>query len=367
MKSFSELLARAGVQVNGSHPTDIQVRSQDEAALMRHFRFSPLSLAAGESYMDGLFKVDRLDNFFTLALSAGLEKDVGIRTKLKEGIKRFFFRLNKEKARLFAEHHYNLGLDFYRAMLGPTMMYTCGYWRGTDNVDVAQQQKIALVNKKIRLEDGMSVLDIGCGYGGYGKETKKQFPNVRISGITNASDMAKISQDNYDHIVYGDFRDFQHTKYDAVVSLGMIEHIGPYNYRSLMESAYKSLKIGGTFLLHTIVGNKSTHTTDPFIDKYIFPGSVIPSHAQILKAAEDLFVLEDLHNFGPDYDRTLMAWYKNLVDNWMILSTVYDQRIFRMYEYYLLSCAASFRVRKNQLCQYLLVKHPSSEIRKTVR
>jgi len=134
----------------------------------------------------------------------------------------------------------------------------------------------------------------------------------------------------------------------------MFEHVGPKNYETFFDVVRRCLKPGGLFLLETI-GNESTSvTTDPWIDKYIFPNGTIPSVVQLAEALGERFVIEDWHNFGPDYDRTLMAWYRRFVDRWEALKGRYDERFYRMWTFYLLSCAGSFRARHNQNWQLVL-------------
>jgi cyclopropane-fatty-acyl-phospholipid synthase len=144
--------------------------------------------------------------------------------------------------------------------------------------------------------------------------------------------------------------------FDHIVSLGMIEHVGSKNYRTYMQTAHRCLKDDGIFLLHTIGSNRSVRTTDPWIEKYIFPNSQLPSIRQLALASEGLFVMEDWQNFGVHYDKTLMAWYQNFDAGWDELKSTYSERFYRMWTYYLLSCAGSFRARKNQLWQIVFSK-----------
>jgi cyclopropane-fatty-acyl-phospholipid synthase len=155
-----------------------------------------------------------------------------------------------------------------------------------------------------------------------------------------------------------DYREAIHEReqFDRVVSIGLCEHIGAKNYRTFMEIAYDRLRSEGLFLLHTIGGNRSYSTTDAWVDKYIFPNGAIPSIAQLGKAMEGLWVMEDWHTFGPDYDKTLMAWWNNFERAWHTLPPKYGDRFYRMWRFYLLSCAGSFRARKLQLWQVVLSK-----------
>mgnify|MGYP001558087837 FL=1 len=153
-----------------------------------------------------------------------------------------------------------------------------------------------------------------------------------------------------------DYRDKNDGPFDHVVSLGMFEHVGYKNYRTYMEVVYRVLKPNGLFLLHTIGGNESVRTSDPWFHRYIFPNGMLPSIVQIGKSIERLYVMEDWHNFGADYDKTLMAWFRNFDEAWPTLKKKYDARSYRMWKYYLLSMAGAFRARKNQLWQIVLSK-----------
>jgi cyclopropane-fatty-acyl-phospholipid synthase len=155
-----------------------------------------------------------------------------------------------------------------------------------------------------------------------------------------------------------DLKDYRALKkeYDRIVSIGMFEHVGYRNYPIYFKIVHRCLKKDGLFLLHTIAGNTSVETADPWINKYIFPNSVIPSAKQITSAVEGKFVIEHWHSFGQYYDQTLMAWYNNFKKNWTKIGDEYDERFYRMWTYYLLSSAGSFRSRRNQLWQIVFSK-----------
>ena len=204
----------------------------------------------------------------------------------------------------------------------------------------------------------MKVLDIGCGWGGFAKYAAEKY-GANIHGITVSREQVefanKFCQGLDVKIELKDYRDLNE-KFDRIVSIGMFEHVGYRNYRTFMKVVQRCLKAEGLFLLHTIAGNTSGKSTDPWINKYIFPRSMLPSAKQITAAAEGLFVLEDWHSFGQYYDKTLMAWYNNFTKNWTKLKYTYDERFYRMWTYYLLSCAGSFRARRNQLWQVVFSK-----------
>ncbi|EKD33554.1 MAG: hypothetical protein ACD_76C00004G0005 [uncultured bacterium] len=244
-------------------------------------------------------------------------------------------------------------------MLDNSMTYTCGYWKDASTLDDAQEAKLDLVCKKIGLKHGDSVLDIGCGWGSFAKFAAEKY-KAKVLGVTVSKEQIKLGQGLCRglpvELRLQDYRKISGS-FDHIVSLGMFEHVGYKNYRIFFEVVRRCLKDNGLFLLHTIGGNRSVHSTDPWIGKYIFPNSMLPSASQIASATEGLFVMEDWHNFGSDYDKTLMAWHSNFEKNWGSLMAHYDERFHRMWQYYLLSCAGSFRARQNQLWQIVYSKN----------
>jgi cyclopropane-fatty-acyl-phospholipid synthase len=323
-----QLLNLAGVQVDGHAPYDIQVHNPD---------FYPRvvaggSLALGESYMDGWWDCEALDQFFERIMAARLDKKVRKSKALLWAVVKARLTGMYGRARAFevGRHHYDIGNDLFTVMLDKRMNYSCAYWQAADTLDKAQEAKLELTCRKLGLQPGMRVLDIGCGWGAFAIYA------VRFE--------------------LKDYRDIQGT-FDRIVSIGMFEHVGFTNYRTFMQVVKRCLKEGGLFLLHTIGSNTSVSTVDPWFAKYIFPNSMLPSARQITEAAEGIFILEDWHSFGPHYDPTLIAWHRNFIDNWHHIQDAYDQRFQRMWVYYLLSCAGSFRARRNQLWQIVFSKN----------
>ena len=243
-------------------------------------------------------------------------------------------------------------------MLDKRLVYSCGYWHKAKNLDEAQENKFDLVCRKLNLQPGQRILDIGCGWGSFMKYATQRY-RVSCVGVTLSNQQMAHGQDLCRdlpiEIRLADYRELNES-FDHIVSIGMFEHVGYKNYRQFMKVVHRCLKDDGLMLLHTIGGTRSVVHVDAWIGKYIFPNGMLPSLKQITKAAESLFVVEDLHNFGADYDKTLMSWYRNFSDNWPIIRQRYDQRFFRMWEYYLLSCAGAFRARDNQLWQIVLSK-----------
>ena len=204
----------------------------------------------------------------------------------------------------------------------------------------------------------MKVLDLGCGWGGFAKYAAEKY-SANVYGITVSREQVeyakKICRGLSVKIDLKDYRELKE-KYDRIVSIGMFEHVGCRNYNTFFKIVHRCLKADGLFLLHTIAGNSSVAIPDPWVNKYIFPNSMLPSAKQITSAAEGRFVIEHWHSFGQYYDKTLMAWYNNFKGNWTKLKDAYDERFYRMWTYYLLSFAGSFRSRRNQLWQIVFSK-----------
>ncbi|MBU1198645.1 MAG: cyclopropane fatty acyl phospholipid synthase [Nanoarchaeota archaeon] len=357
IQTAKQILALADVKINGSRPWDIQVH--DERIYKRVLSQGTLGL--GESYMDAWWDCKALDQFFHKFLMANLRDQVQGAPVLMIALKAKLFNLQKKsRAYNIGKAHYDIGNDLYKLMLDKRMNYSCGYWKNAKTLDQAQEAKLDLICKKLGLKKGMRVLDIGCGWGGFAKYAAEKC-KVKVVGITVSKEQAKLAVDickglNVE-IKLEDYRNIK-GKFDRIVSVGMIEHVGYKNYRTYMEIANNCLKDDGLFLLHTIAGNKSSVIGEPWMHKYIFPDGMLPSPVQLTKAIEGLFMIEDWHNFGADYDKTLMAWYDNFTKNWNEIkkNPKYDDRFFRMWEYYILSCAGGFRARNNQLWQIVLSK-----------
>jgi len=361
-----ELLEEADVGVNGSRPWDIQVH--DERFFNRVLREGELGL--GESYMDGWWDCKAIDQFITRVLLANLDQKVRGNWKILFHMlrTRLFNLQTRSRAFEVGEKHYDLGNDLYRAMLDQRLNYTCAYWRDADNLDQAQEAKLDLVCRKIGLEGGMKVLDLGCGWGGFAKYAAEEY-GVEVLGVTVSKEQValgnQLTQGLPVEIRLQDYRDVE-GQFDRVISIGVMEHVGSKNYRTYLEVVDRTLKPGGIGFFHTIGDNLSKSGTNSWTNKYIFPNGMLPSIAQIAKAMEGLFVVEDWHNFGPDYDPTLMAWHENFEAAWPDLKDKYDQRFYRMWRYYLLSSAGGFRARHSQLWQVVFTRvgDPQPDCRK---
>ena len=356
-KVVQKILDPSDVQVNGNRPWDIQIHNSNfyERVLLGG------ALALGETYMDGWWDCEVLDQFFEKILEDRLDKKVKTNARLILWVilKAKFTNLQRRSnAFKIGKRHYDFDNDLFSNMLDNRMNYSCGYWKDAKTLDDAQEAKLDLVCRKMGLKPGMKVLDIGCGWGGFARFAAEKY-GATVHGITVSREQVKFvnefPQELGVKIVLKDYREINE-KFDRIISIGMFEHVGCKNYRTFMKVVHRCLNAEGLFLLHTIGGNTSENLIDPWTNKYIFPNSMLPSAKWITSAAEGLFVLEDWHSFGPYYDKTLMAWYNNFKSNWTKLKDLYDERFYRMWTYYLLSAAGGFRSRKNQLWQIVFSK-----------
>jgi cyclopropane-fatty-acyl-phospholipid synthase len=268
-------------------------------------------------------------------------------------------RQNTRRAWRVGEVHYDLGNDFYQAMLGPSMAYSCGYWKDAGTLAEAQTAKLDLICRKLDLKPGMRLLDIGCGWGSLMTHAAEHY-GAGCVGITISKEQAAFIRKHNGGLPIEarllDYRSLQ-GRFDRIASVGMFEHVGSKNHRTIMHAAHRCLTDDGIFLLHTIGKNERGNPSDPWIERYIFPNGEVPSLGQIGDAIDGLFVAEDMHNFGADYDKTLMAWHENFEAAWPRFAAAMGERFHRMWRYYLLSCAGAFRARDMQVWQWTLTKH----------
>jgi cyclopropane-fatty-acyl-phospholipid synthase len=355
-------LSKADVVINGGRPFDIQVNNE------RVYRRVALegTLGFGESYMDGDWDAEDIAELINRLMRADLDKG---RRGLTGHISDFIQSLRNEQSKHLslrvAEKHYDLDNELYKKMLDPRMVYTCAYFdRGAKTLAQAQEDKMRLICEKIGLKPGQRVLDIGCGWGSFAKFAAEEF-GAEVVGITIAKEQLALGRELCKglpvELKFLDYRDipkaFPQGHFDHVISIGMFEAVGPKNFRAYMEAARWAVKPEGFFLLHTLGGRVSAF--DPWIERYIFPGGIIPSFDQIVRSFKDLFVMEDVQNLSPNYDPTLCAWWDNFNAAWPELKATgkYDERFYRMWRYYLLMCAGATRARALQLWHIVLSPH----------
>ncbi len=351
-----EAFASAGIVVGGSAPWDITVH--DERFYQRLLRDGTLGF--GESYMDGWWDSPNLDQTIERVCRAQLREHVKDSWVLvAHAVKARVLNL-QSRTRAFdvAHRHYDIGNDLYEAMLDRRMLYTCAYWKDATTLDAAQEAKLDLVCRKVGLKPGMRVLDLGCGWAGFAAYAAEHY-GVEVVGYTVAAEQVKWAKEKYAHlpidIRHDDYRNASGT-FDAVVSIGLMEHVGPKNYASYMDLVDRTLAPGGVAFVHTICGNRVVAHIEPWFDKYIFPHAVLPHPGSLLLAMEGKFVVEDMHNIGEHYDPTLMAWWKNFDAAWPRLEAKYGPTFYRMWKYYLLGCAGGFRSRETQLMQLVFTR-----------
>lgn len=351
---MEQILCPAGVRIGGDAPWDIRVH--DERFYGRVIKGG--SLALGESYMAGWWDCERIDEFICRLLSAGVEEKVRknlpwLMTYLSA---RFFNLQSLQRADIIARRHYDLGNDLFFTFLDANFQYSCAFFHETEDLDEAQLKKMELICRKLDLKPGDKVLDIGSGWGGLARYMAERY-RCQVTGVNISREQNLFAREYCRGLpVTIEDKDYRHLEgaFDKIVSVGMFEHVGHKNYRTFMEVVRRCLKPNGIFLLHTIGGNRSRVNCDPWINRYIFPNGMLPSLAQIGKAVEGLFVIEDVHNLGPHYEKTLLAWNERFQKAWSRLKNNYSEEFKRMWEYYLLTCAGSFRARHIQLWQILM-------------
>jgi cyclopropane-fatty-acyl-phospholipid synthase len=358
IRTVSRLFEDAGIAIDGSRPWDIQVLDR------RFWRRLALhgSMGFGEAYMDGWWECEAIDELVHRLLVAHREanREPWLMRLAGSLVAQVANLQRLSRAFQVGQAHYDIGNGLYRRMLGEHMVYSCAYWEaGAGNLRQAQEAKLDLACRKLGLEPGMRVLDIGCGWGSFCDHAARQY-GVELVGLTVSREQVEWGRKRCEglpvEIRFQDYRECTGV-FDRIVSIGMFEHVGPKNYAAFMDMARRCLDPEGLFLLHTIGSNISYTNPRSWITRYIFPNGHIPSIAQVGKSVENRFVVEDLHNFGVNYDHTLMAWESNFRNGWAEIrkeSDRYDERFYRMWRYYLLGCAGSFRARHNQLWQWVL-------------
>jgi cyclopropane-fatty-acyl-phospholipid synthase len=354
-EAITALFALAGVSIDGPNPWDIRIH--DERFFGRVLAGGSLGL--GEAFMDGDWDARELDQLFDRVISAKLSDKLGMTVPLAllTLAARLQNRQSLSRSEDVAKAHYDLPTDIHEATYDRRLTASCAHWKEAANLDQAQENKLELICRKIGLEPHHTVLDIGCGWGSFmGYAAEKH--GTRCTGVTVSSEQVAYIKGRYKGLplqpLHLDYRLYQGPQVDRIVSVGMFEHVGAKNYRDYFECARRYLKRDGIFLLHTIWENERHPVIDAWQNKYIFPNGDLPSLGEITSAVEGLFVVEDMHNFGPDYDTTLMAWNSNFQSRRADLAIRHGERFCRMWEYYLLQNAAAFRCRHINVGQLVL-------------
>jgi cyclopropane-fatty-acyl-phospholipid synthase len=350
-----DVIATAGITIDGTHPWDLQV--PEPRAYERILRDG--SVGFGEAFMDGWLDCERIDQFAERAFCAELSKRLETPAAVMEAIK---VRINPfgSRSRSFeiGVKHYNTGNDLFEVMLDKYMIYSCGYWRQALTLEAAQLDKLELICRKLQLQPGMRVLDIGCGFGGLARYAAEQH-GVSVVGISVSTEQIELGK----RLCAGlpvdfrliDYRDLNES-FDRVVSVGMFEHVGRKYYGDFFATCDRCLKPAGVFLLHT-VGYEKEESINPWFDKYVMPGVEFPTVANIANSVGADLMLQDFHAWdGSHYDKTLMAWFERFDAGWGQLKNKYDQRFYRMWKLYLQGCAGAFRAGRMRVWQYVFSK-----------
>lgn len=355
-----EILGAAGIRIDGEAPWDIRVHDA-----RFYGRVLEGSLGLGESYVDGWWDCPSVDELISRICAAELDKKTRLTPDLLVAATKARVLNMQRSSRAYDNvAHYDVGNDLFEAMLGPSMAYSCAYWPGAAGLDEAQRQKFDLICRKLDLKSGERLLDIGCGFGTLAKHAATHY-GVSVVGLTIAKEQqayaAKLNAGLPVEILLCDYRDpklLGAGPFDKAVSVGMIEHVGVKNYRRYMEIVASALKDHGLFLLQCIGTCVSRKHGDRWLSKYFYPNGMLPSPADLSRAAERLLILEDWHSFGSDYDKTLMAWHENFERYAKSEAFQKGERFHRMWRYYLLMLAGAFRSRnKNQLWQVVFAKN----------
>lgn len=357
------LFDAASISIGGNNPWDIRVY---DPRWYRRVLFEG-NLGLGESYMDGWWDCDALDESIYRLLCSNIEEKVLVPSTLLNTFSgKIFNHQTPSRSFTVGKHHYDAGNDLFEAMLDKHMIYSCAWWEGAENLDEAQENKLGMIFSKLDLKPDMHLLDIGCGWGGAARFAAEQY-GAQVVGITVSEQQAELARQRCAglpvEIRFMDYRDIDGS-FDRICSIGMLEHVGHKNYRTFFDVARRCLKPDGRLLVQTIGGNQPVFGHDTWMNRYIFPNSILPSASQIASGWEGRFVLEDWHAFGHDYYLTLKAWHRNFESHWPELQKNYSERFHRMWRYYLMSCAGAFRARSNQLWQVVL---SPSGIKGTVR
>jgi cyclopropane-fatty-acyl-phospholipid synthase len=354
-RAITDFFALAGVKIGGPNPWDMHIHNE------RVFNrvLAGGSLGLGEAYMDGDWDCPALDQFFDRVISARLSEKIGVTLPLATLMlaARLRNRQSVSRSGQVADTHYNLPMDIHEATYDKRVTGSCAYWKNAANLDQAQENKLDLICRKIGLQSHHTVWDIGCGWGSFVGFAAEKY-GAHSTGVTVSSEQVDYIKKRYAGLpvtpLLMDYREYAGAKVDRVVSVGMFEHVGAKNHRTYFEAARRALKDDGLFLLHTIWENERHPVIDPWQDKYIFPNGDLPSIGEVTSAVEGLFVVEDVHNFGTDYDRTLMAWNDNFQSRRPEMAARHGVRFCRMWEYYLLQCAGAFRCRHISVGQFVL-------------
>jgi cyclopropane-fatty-acyl-phospholipid synthase len=371
------LTDRADVGFQGERPWDLQVHNPRLYGDL----LNRGSLALGEGYVNGDWDCGALDVLFTRLLSQPACRQVAMGSQplarllgqAQQLAERWVNWQSCSRAHMVGQHHYDIDDRVYGAMLDSRRLYSCGYWQDAADLETAQLHKLQRICQKLELSPGQRLLDIGCGWGGLAVHAARHH-GVEVVGITVSAQQASYCRDHSGElpieVLLCDYRSDlvkQQGRFDRVVSVGMLEHVGRRNDRAYFEVVNAQLAADGLALIQTIGSHDTNRALDPWINTYIFPNGRLPSAQQLCHGFEPWFLLEDWENFGADYDITLLAWWRNFERAWPQLMDELGDQFFRVWKYYLLSCAGFFRSGQGQLWQVVLSKKGSGKSYRSIR
>lgn len=371
--SLQAIAAAADVRFDGSRPWDFQVH--DPALFRELLRHG--SLALGERYVAGIWDCEQLDELIARLLRVHANRPLSPRASLAQALQQLGDHIcnpqSLARSLRVGRHHYDIDHRVYAATLDSRMVYSCGYWEGTADLEQAQLQKLERICQKLQLQSGQRLLDVGCGWGALAVHAAKEH-GVQVTGITISSAQYLWIREHHGHLPiqvelcdYRSLPELCNDRFDRIASVGMFEHVGPRNYRSFFRCMQQLLDVDGLMLLHTI-GHCGAHGgTDPWIDAYVFPGGRLPSAPEICRAYCSHLRLEDWENFGPDYIQTLTAWWQNFASKWPQIQDKFSQNFYRFWRYYLLSCTGYFRSGQGQLWQLVMSRLDSNRLYRSQR
>lgn len=352
------LLRQAGIEPNGESPWDPQIKDN------RFYRVVLIrgSVGLGDAYLNGWWECSDIAGFILRILKSGIHLRVPRMDVLLRKLRfELFDAQNKARSRRVAELHYDEDARIFEMMLGRTNNYTCGRWSGVSTLDAAQEQKMDLLCRKAELGPGKKVLDIGSGWGGFLGYAAEHYDAHGV-GVTISKTQLDYARKRYAGLPIEfrlqDYRDFQ-GKVDAVVSVCVIEHVGPHHYREYFNKARESLaKEQNLFVMQCIVACDDHATMDPWTEKHIFPNGVLPTLDKLEKATKGIFHIIDKEFFREDYVKTFTAWYENLVSHRDEIVSLYGEQYYRKYEYYLSLYIAGFGSGRITVGQFVLSPIP---------
>ncbi len=362
-----ELETAQEFQVFGTGPAQFKVKLKEDIPKRELLRST--SLALGEAYIRGDLEVDQ-DLYEVLDMFLGQMDHFRLSPIALRRLQHTSLGAKNQKKEVCS--HYDIGNDFYRLWLDETMSYSCGYFKNPgDTLFEAQVGKVDHILKKLHLEMGMTLLDIGCGWGFLLMRAAKRY-GVKGIGITLSEEQyqqfsREIKDQHMEDFVEVrrmDYRELEKSglEFDRVVSVGMIEHVGRGNYEQFLENVERVLKPGGLFLLHFISAQRESDG-DPFIRKYIFPGGVIPSLREMMELLPEYdFYTLDVESLRRHYTKTLLCWRENFRKHKKEMKEKQGEEFVRMWELYLASCAAAFHNGVVDLHQILMSKGVNNEL-----